>query len=481
MPSLDERVYRTILRHGLIPPGARVLIALSGGADSTALACLLVDLASRGAFRVVGAAHLNHRLRGAASDGDEAFCRVLAGRLDLSFSSESADASALAASAGTSLEDAGRRARYDYLDRAARAASADRVAVGHTLDDQAETHLLQMLRGAGPRGLKAMAPSRPLGDVQVVRPLLDCRHDELVGWLASRGQAFREDDSNRDVSFVRNRLRHELLPLLRSRFSAGIEAVLARNAAIAAADAELLDQLAVAASNRLASIRGETVAVDCAALLAEPEATRRRVLLHLLGNLPGARFVGFNQVDRVLELAAGNRRGPLALPRAVAWVEGGRLLMEAVGPGARRRPSVPGQPGMNFWRCALSIPGEVLVPGTSWTVSSSLRSPGAAAGFEAVTSGRTEAFIDACRVAGLAVRTRRPGDWLRPLGLGGRKKLQDYFVDRKVPRDQRDRVPLVVDDRDRIVWVAGHGIDEEFRVGGGTRDVVILKLRGESA
>jgi len=123
------------------------------------------------------------------------------------------------------------------------------------------------------------------------------------------------------------------------------------------------------------------------------------------------------------------------------------------------------------------------VSGTRWTVSSSFRRIGVGAALEpwGAGSGAWEAVVDAGHVGALAVRTRKPGDWLRPLGLGGRKKLQDYFVDRKVPRAERDRVPLVVDDRDRIVWVAGYGIDEEFRVGPGTHDVVILKLRGESA
>lgn len=333
-----------------------------------------------------------------------------------------------------------------------------------------------------------MAPARWLGDaqepaaagdaVQLVRPLLEVGHEELVGWLQARGQAFREDESNLDRRFLRNRVRHEVIPFLREHLSPSIVKVLARNAEIAASDAELLEGLARQAFGRLAAIGDGTVEIDCERLLREPDAVRRRVVLLALGNLRGVRFVGREQVARVLALAAGLVKGPLAVPGATAAVLGTRLVLVRSAASERSFSS-----GMNFSSCALSTPGEARLAGLvvssfvcSWNGSTDagrLCAPGA---------GTVEAVVDASRAWGLSVRTRRPGDWFRPLGLVGRKKkLQDYFVDRKVPREARDRVPLVVDHRDRIVWVAGHGIDEEFRVRDGTRDVVILKLRGESA
>jgi tRNA(Ile)-lysidine synthase len=500
MSSFAERVDRTILRYSLLPPGARVLVALSGGADSTALACVLVDLSSRRGFSVEAAAHFNHRLRPPASDEDEAFCRDLARQLGLDWVSASADVRAFAAAQGTSVEDAGRRLRYAFLGRAAAERGATHVAVGHTRDDQAETVLLQMLRGAGPRGLRGMVPARPLdagarggseivgeagmggmpAGVLLVRPLIDSSHDELVEWLAGRAQGFREDESNRDLRFLRNRVRHEVVPFLRSRVGPSIVRVLAGNAAIAAEDAELLEALSRESLQRVLSARsGERVELDAAALCREPRAVRGRVVLRALGNLAAGRFVGRAQVERVLALVEGNVRGPVALPGLVASVSGGRLLLVR-STGRKPLPAA----GMNFPARALSIPGEAVFG--SLTVSSSVRPWDAAVEggrLRAPGAGASEAIVDASRVgAGLSVRARRPGDWLRPLGLGGRKKkLQDYFVDRKVPRQARDGVPLVVDRRDRIVWVAGHGIDEEFRVIEGTHDVVILRLRGESA
>ncbi|HSK10693.1 MAG TPA: tRNA lysidine(34) synthetase TilS [Vicinamibacterales bacterium] len=491
MLALVERVHRTIQRYDLLPPGARVLVAASGGADSTALLCLLSELAPRGGFTLAGLAHFNHRLRPAAGE-DERFCRDLAAGLSLPIEVADGDVSAGARRARTSLEDAARRMRYAFLAEAADRMGASHIAVGHTRDDQAETVLLALIRGAGPRGLAGMAARRG----RIVRPLIEQSHDELVRWLSSRQRTFREDESNLDPRFLRNRVRHELLPLLRGRFSPGIVSVLARAAVIAGDDAALLDEQAAAALAGIVAAGadpGATV-LDAGALAAWPPALARRVAAIALSRVAGgARTIGFDHAERLVALAAGAVRGPISLPGQQAELLNGRVWLR---PRAGRSGRAPGA-GLNSFRVPLSIPGEAVVPGGR-VVSSELgpspawegghsfipavreRAPGepvltVRAGFGA----RWTAVVDARTVSGLTVRFRRPGDLFRPLGLGGRKKLQDFFVDCKVPRDQRDRTPIVVDGADRIVWVAGHAIAEDYRVTGVTRDVVILKLRGE--
>ena len=441
---------------------------------------MLVELASKDGFSPVGAAHFNHGLRGEASDEDERFCEALAGRLGLAWNRGGGDVRGFAAATGASIEDACRRFRYAHLRRAAVEAGATHVAVGHTRDDQAETVLLHLLRGAGPRGLRAMMPSRPLAEapaapnaspapgVLLIRPLLDVSHADLTGWLDSRGVPFRIDESNTDRRFLRNRVRHEVIPLLEARVSPSISRVLARDAAIAASDAEYLDGLAREAFARMASVGSGRVELDRAKLCAEPDPVRRRVALLAIERLAAHRFAGFDQGERVVALAAGRLRGPLALPGAVAAATREKVVLVAA-PHARPQRWPDGQapgPEHDAWRLPLPVPGEVTLPGGNRFVSSDIRRLVDPGEWRLVASGPDRAAVDAGSVSGLSVRARRPGDRLRPVGLGGRKKLQDYFVDRKVPRAERDRVPLVVDGRDRIVWVAGHGIDEEFRVGG---------------
>jgi len=475
MSFLTERVCRTIDRYGLLPPGARVIVAASGGADSTALVCLLHDAAARLRIELVGLAHFNHMLRGEAADEDERFCRALADRCSLAFEAGRGDVREAARRLRTSIEDAGRRLRYEFLDRARERARATHVALGHTRDDQGETVLMNLLRGAGTLGLGGMPVSRD----GFVRPLVECSHRELVEYLGAADVAFREDESNLDRRYLRNRIRHELVPVL-ERIAPTAREALARAAESARTDADYLDELA---ASRLAQIAEPApvpgMALDAAALSSLPIALARRVASIALRQASGGRFVGFDQAERLLALARGSLRGPAALPGVRASITGaGRLLLvPARGRGRAGEPAIVSP--RTFFPESLSIPGEAILDG-GLTLSSELRLAGTdPVGFAASASNGRTSVVDADLVSGLSVRFRRPGDRVRPLGMVGHKKLQDFFVDRRVPRGERDRVPLVVDRDDRIVWVAGYAISEDFRVTGRTRAVIILSLRGE--
>jgi tRNA(Ile)-lysidine synthase len=474
MTVLSERVCRTIDRYRLLPPGAGVLVAVSGGADSTALVYLLREASSRLGIQLAGLAHFNHLLRGAASDSDERFCREMAGGLSLRFEADRGDVRAAAKRRGTSFEDAGRQLRYEFLEEARGRTGASHVAVGHTRDDQAETVLLNLLRGAGTTGLGGMPARRGA----IVRPLVDCTHRELVEWLAEARIPFREDESNRDRRFLRNRVRHEILPALTAVVPSASDAI-ARAAEITRVDGEFLDELAAREFARIAGTPSDGLcAVEAAALAAMPTALGRRVARLALGAVAGGGFLGFEHTQKVLDLARGAVRGPVRLPgRRVSRTGEGQLVI-AVARGRGREGEESG-PFRTFSTVPLSIPGEApLADGR--VVSCELRQGGMAvlAGHLA-GADRMTAVVDADLVAGLNVRFRRRGDRFRPLGLAGRKTLQDFFVDRKVPREERDRTPLVVDADDRIVWVARHAISADFSVTGRTRAVVILKLRGE--
>jgi len=494
--ALTDRVLETVRKHRMIPAHGRVLVALSGGSDSVALLHLMRALESRGQWTIAGVAHLHHGLRAAAVD-DEAFCRETARQLAVPFRSRAVNVRDLARQLRTSIEDAGRRARYAFFEEAASELGADAIATGHSRDDQAETFLLRMIRGAGLRGLAAIRPK--VG--RVVRPLIEVQRAELRAWLAEQGAPFREDDSNQDRAFARNRVRHDLLPFLAREFSPAIVDVLAREAAIAAQDDERLqiDAIETASSVVLVRERGEmvplrspapaaddgvnladrepvaaeidAVEVDAGGLTSLHPALAYRVSRLALSVLAPARFLGFDHVERLLTLCAAADGQELSLPGQHAIKRGGKILL--------RRNAV--EAFANSFRVPLSIPGEVVLDAQGWAVSAV---PGSDLDLlnEARKSENRDLTPLSAAVQGatppLAVRSRQPGDRFRPFGLGGRrKKLQDFLVDRKVARELRDSLPLVVDRDDRIVWVVGESVAEDFRVTTPSQGVIFLKAR----
>jgi tRNA(Ile)-lysidine synthase len=478
MTSLATRALETVGRHALLRDGRRVLVALSGGADSVALLLILRELERDGAVVVAGAAHLNHLLRGADADADEAFCAELSARLGVPFLAGRVDVAALARAGKRSLEDAARTARYAFLERAADTLGADAIAVGHTKDDQAETFLLRLLRGAGARGLAAIHPRAG----RVIRPLIDIERAALRDYLGAGGQAFREDATNADVSIPRNRVRHELIPLLESRFSPAVVGVLAREAALARDDEDFLQGEAIKLADRIV-LTGRTpgpadMHLDIAGLLRAPRALASRVVLGALQRQAGSRPIHFDHVERVFALAAAGGGGAVSLPGQDAVMTDGVIVLRPAGPKSRRSPK--GEGGGNTFAFSLSIPGEVALDPQKLTVTAE-RLPGTDAAQArpmkwAARGAEVGVAAGALRLP-LAVRSRRPGDRFRPLGASGARKLQDFFVDRKVPRGERDTVPLVVDASDRIVWVVGQTVAEDFRVTDPSRGVILLKVR----
>jgi tRNA(Ile)-lysidine synthase len=468
-PSLQQRVRRSIERDALIPVGSAVLAAVSGGSDSVALLRLLLELAPGCGFTVAGVGHVNHGLRGKASEGDEAFCRRLAVRLGLPIEVQRRDVAALARARRTSIEAAAREARYEALAEMAARLGADLIATGHTRDDQAETFLLRLLRGAGSSGLSGIRPLRGA----VVRPLLETRRQELRQYVKSIAQPFRDDASNRDTAIPRNWVRHRLLPLLARRLNGDIVEVLARQAGVLRDESALLDQMADDAARKVAAPgRRGALELDGPALLALPPAVARRIVRQALGRMADGQFLGASHVEAVLELAAGER------PRGAADLPGARV--ERIGAGvvlySRGRASVR---ALGAYRYALAVPGLLDLPECGCAIAARRRQrrSGQRAALQVVSGDRDMAVIDAAAArGGLAVRGRRPGDWIRPLGMRGRKKLQDVLVDRKVPRAERDRVPLVVDADDQVLWVAGHVVSHVARVTDSTRSMVVLKL-----
>ena len=478
---LIDTVRHTMQRHHLASARTRVVIALSGGADSVALTHLLSELAAAFELTVVGLAHFNHQLRGHA-DRDERFCVSLAETFGWPILVEHGDVLSRAERERRSVEDAAHVARHEFFDRALAHFEADCVALGHTRDDQAETFLLRLLRGAGPKGLASMHPRRG----HIVRPLLECRRADLRAYLAERRIAHVEDETNSDVSIPRNRVRAELLPLIEARFNPAIVDVLADQAELAREEwLWMQSQLEPEPVNsEPGTLNPEPEILDLAALGRAPLALRRLAVWRAMTRAAGGRPVSFSHVEAAIRLIESpGAGGSIDVPGHRVQRMGSSLVLTR---GHAAKPARSGLSSLSSrssrsspFRYPLSVPGEILLPEARGIVSAELLAVGMGTEALRATAGnRASAVVRRDSWTGpLAVRNRRAGDRFRPIGLDGQKKLQDFFVDRKVARHERDVVPLVVDDADRIVWVAGHGIDEAFRVTDASQAVVILKFR----
>ncbi|NPU84573.1 MAG: tRNA lysidine(34) synthetase TilS [Syntrophaceae bacterium] len=445
MDPFLRRISRTIDRHAMIGDGERVLVAVSGGADSVALLEALCRLAGRRKW-TLSAAHLNHGLRGMEADRDESFVRTLAHRTGVPLACRRLEPGSLRERQGRSLEEAARDARYGFLRDAAESSGAGRIALGHHRGDQAETVLMNLIGGAGIDGLKGMLPVR---DGLYVRPLLFTPRREIDEFLEREGLPFREDATNRDQRFLRNRIRRDLLPHLAARYNRRTEEGLARLADIARRENDFLERAVREALERLGLERtGSPVEMVLDDLAGLHPALRYRIVKTLLDGLAAGRRVGHGHAEAVLALAEGLRpQGVLHLPGGVTAVrEYGRLLLWT---------RVPENAGYEY---PVAVPGRIAIPEAGCRLHVSLADPPWETG-----TGRV-ALFDAEKVAlPLAVRAARPGDRIRPLGLGGTKKLQDVFTDRKVPRSRRSVAP-VLEDRGGILWVAGICRDDRARV-----------------
>jgi tRNA(Ile)-lysidine synthase len=453
-----------------------VLAAVSGGADSVALALALARLAPAHGFTLAGIAHLHHGLRGPDADADQAFVAALAARLDVPFVTARADVAALAAARHESIEAAARRARYAWLASAADEVGATAIATGHTADDQAETLLLRLMRGAGLAGLSAIRPSNGA----VIRPLLESRRADVEAFLRGAGESWREDTSNADPAIPRNRVRHELMPVLKALSGDAVVDALGRTAALIQDDAEELQRQAIEMavgrvlttdSQKLLAAAGPApgtaVCLDIEGLRAAGPALGRRIVRLALEQAAGGRFQSLEHVEAVRSLMKEDSASSVQVPGAVARRSGERIRITSRDADAGHQAA---------FEMPLAVPGEAALPGAGLVMTAEVGALSAGA-LTRLGARHDSVAVQGVAAAELTVRNRRPGDVLRPLGAPGRRKLQDLFVDRKVARGERDSVPLVVDDRGRIIWVVGHTIADEFRVTAPGASVLLLSVR----
>lgn len=458
---IEGRVRRFIEERAVLLRGESVLLAVSGGGDSTAMVLILHQLAAAYGWRLT-VSHFDHQLRGREeSAADLEFVSQLARSLSLPFVSGGGDVARRARSKGESVEQAARALRYRFLGTQARKVGATVVAAGHTLDDQAETVLLHLIRGSGLDGLGGMRPRSPwpLGrGPELGRPILGLRREETLRYCRELGIAAREDPTNEMLLATRNRVRHEVMPVLR-KLNPNVERALTRLADAAHKDVTELQAQAEGAFRQIGRSRAGVLELNLVALQALKPAIRSRVLRLALSRVLGSdRDIEAAHVEAVTKLV-DSRPGQASLSRGVTVVRDSRAMRIQ-----RASPPVTAP----IPETSLEVPGVTEVAGWRFEVTDSQR-----------RKSRSVMEVDlASGVAaeGLRVRSRRPGDRMRPLGLGGTKKLQDILVDAKVPREERDGVPVVVTDAG-IAWVVGVCLDERAVPGGKSGRLLTLRAR----
>ena len=492
--QLAKRVWDFSTSQDLLHDGDRVVIGVSGGPDSLCLLDVLHALARKHRLELV-VAHLNHGLRPEAPAEAE-FVRAEAERRGAVFFSESVDAQAVAQSNKQSLETAARELRYDFLRRAAEQVNAGIVAVAHTADDQAETVLMHLLRGSGLRGLRGMVPKRVIGQratgelvasrgnwerkaldnqlptnyqlpLFLIRPLLQTTRSQVLAYCAAHKLAPRLDSSNADRRYFRNRVRHELLPMLET-YNPNLRAVLARTAAAVAGDYDIW----LAAIDRLWA---ETMLPDAGAAgqvdfdrtrwlklnAAEQRALLRAAAEYLAPRQDEIDFAPLDAAAQFSRQAAPGRRCQVAAGLVL------RVEEDRIAVSCRIETASDGN-----WP---TMEGDALEPG--WRLLIEPLEGGDLSLAQVAAASRWSTFVDTERLHGpIHLRTRRPGDRFQPLGMQGHTvKLADFFVNQKIPTRRRPAWPLLTCGDD-IVWVVGLRLDERYKVTGSTRSITRLSV-----
>jgi len=497
---MQNKLFNCIKSHGLFNRGDSVLVAVSGGADSVALLCALRAMATRLNISL-SVAHLNHCIRGKASDADAEFVRKLAILLGVPYTVGRTDVPRLAKRKGLSMEMAAREARYDFLADAARKMKADVVATAHTADDQAETLLLKLARGAGPRGLSGISCQIIMDGLKIVRPLLDMRRSEIEKFLRGRKQNWREDKTNLDPAYLRNRVRHEVLPFLEKKLNPDIRAALIRTADVLREEDKWLEKLSVKILKKCMEkpatlpltlalspkgrgnithnvplllplplgerieVRGKACpgkppfgsALLLSGLKSECLAAKRRVLrqwLSLAGVTP--ELIDYDVVAR-LEALLDDAKGTGSIEIAGSWIVKRRYDRLIIEQGRER--------SVISFRHKIKISGKTEVAVGRLKIETSLQ-PGLLKDKD-LHIGRFPARASLRLPAGckprIIVRSWRNGDRMKPFGMTGSRKLHHIFIDEKVPVEERRNIP-VFECGGEIIWIPGYRVARGWEV-----------------
>lgn len=453
--DLLKKAEQTIQKYGLIIQGDSVLVGFSGGPDSTCLLYLLHTLKEKYQLQI-HALYINHNLRPAEVTIEIAFCRQFCEGIGIPFMVESIDVASYCNEHRMNKQEAARELRYQVFGKAAAEIKANKVALAHNVDDQAETLFMRLVRGAGPTGLAGI----PVQRGNIIRPLLEIGRQEIERFLEMKNIVPVTDSSNLKEDYFRNMIRLRLMPMLKQA-NPNLLQSLAHTMEILREEERYLEILVTKTLMRLISRKSQKrIELFLSPLEAMETVILRRVLRRAISETEGLKCIGFLHIEDIIALVRNGKNGDrLVLPKNIRVIREYALLV------------ITSEDPVRIAEYTLDLPGKAVVVGVGHVVTADMEEESIQFG-----DGKVSVLLDAGKMNfPLTVRPRRTGDYFYPIGFGRKKKLQDFFVDMKIPRDERDSIPVVVS-ADDIVWIAGHRADERFKVTEMTKKFVRLGI-----
>ena len=440
----------------MLSGGETVLVGLSGGPDSVCLLTVLKELGKEWDLRL-HALYADHGLRPDETPAEIAFCKTFCEGLAISFDARSIDVKAHAKEQGMNRQEAARELRYRLMHDMMAEIGGDRIALGHNADDQVETFLMRILRGAGPKGLSGMQPVRG----KIIRPLLEVERKEIEEFLDERRITYIIDSSNLTEDYLRNRIR-QIFMLDLKRINPGLIETMTRTMDILREEEKYFDTIVTKTLMKLIC-RKRDLRIELFLMPMErmERVILRRVLRRALDETTGLRGMEFIHIEEIIDLIKKGRHGDrLYLPKGLRIIKNyATLVMTSEAP-------------VKTGTYALDAPGEIVLEEIRAVIKASVEEEA-----ETYGDGKNLAVFDADKTGtSLEIRPRGKGDFFYPQGFGRRKKLQDFFVDEKVPRDERDEIPIVAAGED-IIWIAGMRGDERFGVSGDTKRYLKMEFK----
>ncbi len=457
--KLISQVTETIKKYSMITEGEHILIALSGGADSICLLQILHDIKDE--YKIsLSALYIDHRFRPEETPFEIDFCKKICGSLSVPLITKSIDIRTFAQCEGMSKQEAARELRYRVFYETADELKADKIALGHNMDDQAETALIRLIRGSGPTGLGAIPPVRG----KIIRPLIEIERTEIEAFLDKGNIPFVMDSSNLTDRYLRNKIRLLIMPEIK-KINPEVVKTISRTSDIFRNEEKYFDILVTKSLMKMISRKNDrSIELFIAPMEILDTVILRRVLRRAIDATHKLKGISFLHIEDIIHLLKYGRNGDrIFLPNNIRVIKKYSLL------------TITSEEPKRLATYIIEKPGEVRVMESSLALLTKLISADETGD---IGDGKKTALINGDKlIFPLSIRSRKNGDYFYPFGMGKRKKIQDYFVDNKVPRDERDAVPLLINGNEEIMWIVGYRIDDRYKIEKNTKKILKCTVR----